>query len=237
MEIFTLKQSVFSRAKQETYKAQKTAKFMWGGEGALAVTGGTWLTKIASDSANTLEMIGRAVGGSLSGLLAAILAIFIWNLFTAPYKQRNEARNIIGRYSSFPFYLKYDGFSLKRLSLPPEPYKRSLSFNLIVSNKEDIPRSVSKFILETELENGSKKRYSPVESDNETEANISLYLQPNEAKTVWLNFVYDAPPINEGEKLYVFDDSGAYARMLINIDTMVNIVKKSESRSGDYQPL
>ncbi|OGO22297.1 MAG: hypothetical protein A2144_00445 [Chloroflexi bacterium RBG_16_50_9] len=89
---YPLKQSSWGRAKRDTISAQKTVRFMWGGEGVLAVAGGTWLAQIAPLGATTLEIVGRSVIGGLGGLLTAILIIFAWNLFRAPYKQRNEAR-------------------------------------------------------------------------------------------------------------------------------------------------
>lgn len=86
------KQSSWGRAKQDTVATQKTARFMWGGESVLAVTGGTWLAGIAPIGASILEIVGRSVIGGLGGLLTALLVILSWNLFCAPYRQRNEAR-------------------------------------------------------------------------------------------------------------------------------------------------
>lgn len=92
---YTLDQSVFGRAKQETLSAQKRSKLMWAVEVVLAIGGSACLIVIAPDGLSILEMIGRSVGGSLGGLLLAILAIFTWNLFRAPYRQRNEARALV----------------------------------------------------------------------------------------------------------------------------------------------
>lgn len=92
---YPLGQSSWSRAKQDTISAQKTARFMWGGEGVLAVGGGAWLAQIAPLGASTLEIVGRSVIGGLGGLLTAVFLIFVWNLFRAPYKQRNEARILL----------------------------------------------------------------------------------------------------------------------------------------------
>ena len=85
-------QSVWGRAKKDTISAQSTVKFMWIGGAVLAVAGGTWLPLIALESASNFELVARAVLGGLIGLLVALLVFFVWNLFSAPYKQRNESR-------------------------------------------------------------------------------------------------------------------------------------------------
>ena len=72
-----------------------------------------------------------------------------------------------------------------------------------------------------------------MEANGVTEAEITLYLQPHEAKFVYLNFVYDVRPISQS--LYVFDDRGAWCHVPINVDTMVKMSKKSTARSGEYQ--
>lgn len=95
MAEYPLNQSSWGRARQDTISAQKTTRFMWGGEGVLAVAGGAWLAQIAPLGAPTLEIVVRSVIGGLGGLLTAILIIFVWNLFRAPSKQRDEARNMV----------------------------------------------------------------------------------------------------------------------------------------------
>lgn len=91
----TITESAWQRARQDTISAQKKPSFMWGGEGVFAVAGGTWLAQIAPAGASIVEMILRSVIGGLGGLLAAVLVIFAWNLYRAPYKQRNESRNTL----------------------------------------------------------------------------------------------------------------------------------------------
>ena len=76
-----------------------------------------------------------------------------------------------------------------------------------------------------------------MEEDNETKAEITLYLQPNEPKNLSLNFVYECQIVERSEVLYVFDDRGAWCRVPVSVDTMKAMTKKSKSRSGDYQPL
>ena len=132
------------------------------------------------------------------------------------------------------FYFKVDSYDEKLLSLPPAPFKGSTSFNLTVSNQENVERSISRIMLEIELENGDKKELPPMEPDCETKADITLYLRRHEAKTVWLNFVYEVKPIDGNKKLYVFDDKGDWCRVPINVDTMLAMAKKSKSRSGEY---
>lgn len=131
------------------------------------------------------------------------------------------------------FYLGFSKIHWKLLALPPKPFKGSTSFKLTISNQGDKPRGVSKIMLEIQLENGYKKVLHPMQNDNETEADVTLYLQPHEPKTVPLNFVYDTKPIKE--MLYIFDDKGAWCRVPINVDTMAEMSKKSKSRSGEYQ--
>ncbi len=92
MEEYPLKQSSWGRARQDTVSSQRTARFMWGGEGVLAVAGGSWLVQIAPSSATTIEIVGRSVISGLGGLITAILIVFAWNVYRAPYKQRDEAR-------------------------------------------------------------------------------------------------------------------------------------------------
>ncbi len=58
----------------------------------MAVAGGTWLTLIAGTNASVLEKVGRSVGGGIAGLVITLIVIFIWYLFRASYKQRDEAR-------------------------------------------------------------------------------------------------------------------------------------------------
>jgi hypothetical protein len=95
MENKSLTQTAIRRAINDTISAQKSTKFMWGGEGVLAVAGGAWLAHIAPLGASTLEIVARSVIGGLGGLVTAILIIFGWNLLRAPYRQRNEARILL----------------------------------------------------------------------------------------------------------------------------------------------
>ena len=90
-----LSQTSIRRAISDTISSQKTARFMWGGEGVLAVAGVTWLVQIAPASASTLEIVTRSVLGGFGGLVTAILIIFAWTFARTPYKQRNEARKLV----------------------------------------------------------------------------------------------------------------------------------------------
>jgi len=85
-------QSAFGRAISDTVMSQRSAKFMWGGEGVLAVAGGAWLVQIAPIGVTTAEIIIRSIVGGLGGLVTAFVIVLAWNLLRAPYKQRNEAR-------------------------------------------------------------------------------------------------------------------------------------------------
>jgi hypothetical protein len=106
---YPTKQSSWGRAKQDTISAQKTARFIWVGQAVLAVAGGTWLAQIAPLGASTAEIAGRSVIGGLCGLFVAVILIFAWNLFRAPYRQRDEARK---KLSQTP--LKVDFYGYKR---------------------------------------------------------------------------------------------------------------------------
>ncbi len=92
---YNLPQSTLRRAINDTLSAQKTVCFMWVDEGVLAGAGVAWLSTIAPSGATVIEIIVRSVLGGLGGLIIAVLAIFCWNIFQAPYKQRNELRNIL----------------------------------------------------------------------------------------------------------------------------------------------
>lgn len=95
MQKYPLSQSAPKRALNDTVEAQRTARFMWSGEAVLAVAGGTWLVNIASVDASTGEIVIRSVFGGLGGLATAFFVILVWNFFRAPYKQRNQARELV----------------------------------------------------------------------------------------------------------------------------------------------
>lgn len=99
MDTNLLSEKAIRRAYSDTVSAQKTARFMWGGEAVLATGGGAWLVAIAPEGISDFEQIVRAIIGGLIGLVAALLLILIWNLFRAPYRQRNEARNMVRQLS------------------------------------------------------------------------------------------------------------------------------------------
>ena len=85
-------ESTWGHAWRKTKEAQRGLPFAWGGEAVLAVAGGTWLTAVASTNATTAELVGRAVGGGLSGLATVVLAILAFHFIRAPYRQRDKAR-------------------------------------------------------------------------------------------------------------------------------------------------
>ena len=92
---YPINQSAFARAIKDTASAQRSAKFMWGGEGVFAVAGGAWLAQIAPLGATTIEIVIRSVIGGLGGLAVAFVIIFLWYCFRTPYIQRNEAREAL----------------------------------------------------------------------------------------------------------------------------------------------
>lgn len=83
-------QSAIRRAFNDTISVQKSARFMWGGEGVLVVAGGAWLQAIAPTTASALEIVVRSVLGGLIGLVTAFLIVLAYNIISTPYKQRNE---------------------------------------------------------------------------------------------------------------------------------------------------
>lgn len=80
------KQSALRRAINDTISAQKSVRFMCGGEGVLAVAGGAWLTACVPIDASIIEIVIRSVIGGLIGLVVAIILIFIFNWLLAPYR-------------------------------------------------------------------------------------------------------------------------------------------------------
>lgn len=91
-----LHESSWQRAKRDTEKLRKDSPiWYWGVEvvGVMAFTGiGLWLTP---DQPTKLESILYPSIGAIAGLVIAALLVFIWNLFRAPYRQRNEARTLL----------------------------------------------------------------------------------------------------------------------------------------------
>lgn len=170
----------------------------------------------------------------LAAVLFGMFCVWIGSTASAPVRQRNEARNMMLRTR---FYLKFESIEWKLISRPTGPFKGSISFQLTISNQENVPRSASRFMLEIESENGDKKELPVMNLDGETEADITLYLHPHESKVVRLNFVYEVKPMQGSERLYVFDDLGAWCCVPINVDTMVTMAKKSTARSGNYRPI
>lgn len=95
-----LLQTATSRALNDTrsYSKQRS-KFMWGCETSFAAAGGTWSALVAPSSASNIEIVVRTViGGLVGGVVGFIILaimIFVWNLYRAPYKQRDEARRAL----------------------------------------------------------------------------------------------------------------------------------------------
>ena len=97
---YPINQSSWKRATKDTATAQRTAWFVWGGEGVLAVAGGMWLALVAPPNATNAELIIRTVIGGVGGLAVAVILIFAFNLLATPYKQRNEARHLLSEIPS-----------------------------------------------------------------------------------------------------------------------------------------
>lgn len=120
---------------------------MWGGEGVLAVAGGAWLAKIAPMGASTVEIVLRYVIGGLGGLLTATVIIFLYNLFRAPYKQRNEARRALEKLSQTPLVVECYSYEY---SLAGKDWLNKSQylwlFNVILTNKSDTQNVSTKAI-------------------------------------------------------------------------------------------
>lgn len=86
----TLHQSSWRRAKRDTWSAQTTNPLVWLGQGALSLTGLLILPRVLSDTAITQTVV--SVIGGAGGPIIVFLAVGLWNLFRAPYRQRDEAR-------------------------------------------------------------------------------------------------------------------------------------------------
>ncbi len=87
------RESAFRRAIKDTISAQKSVRFMWGGEGVLAVAGGAWLAACAPTGAPVAEFVWRSVAGGLIGLVVAFIVIFLICWITAPYNICRDAKN------------------------------------------------------------------------------------------------------------------------------------------------
>ena len=132
------------------------------------------------------------------------------------------------------FYFKHRRYGFQLLSLPPSPFKASMSLELTISNQGREPRGISEIVLEIQTKNGIKKEFPPLNLDDQTKNIINLYLKPHDPKTIPLYFIYDVEPMPNSERLIVSDDRGSWCRIPINIDTMSKMAEKSKSRSGDY---
>lgn len=93
-------QSALGRAFEDAFVAQRTIRFMWIGQGVFAAAGAASLTALAADSASVPDLVIRAVGGGMLGLLVSVTGIIAWNLVTAPFRQRNEARQRVAQLES-----------------------------------------------------------------------------------------------------------------------------------------
>ncbi len=95
-----LNQSSPRRAWEDTERFRNTPVFFWGleivGASVLGLGGGYIGFLLTPENAIPIQgfmypAIGSVVG-IIIGLLIVFLFIYAWNLYRAPYKQRNEAR-------------------------------------------------------------------------------------------------------------------------------------------------
>ncbi len=98
-----LNQTAHQRAWQDTELFRKSGLSFWAfgvvGVAVFGVAGalvGFWLTPPNSSAfwRNAWTTIGGGLG-VVTGFVTVFLAIYLWNLFRAPYRQRNEARDLL----------------------------------------------------------------------------------------------------------------------------------------------
>jgi hypothetical protein len=144
------------------------------------------------------------------------------------------------------FYIRIWGVDYQLLSKNPskDPYKGAISIDLTISNQQDKPNGIARFVLLVQYQNGRKGHLDPVSLNDNPEINIlsdgreliaPLYFQPHEPQTGQINFVHNERVEYKSEKLCIFDDRGTYHSVPIDVDTMVKMSKKSTARSEDYQ--
>lgn len=93
-------ESAFHRAWRDTDKFRRSAKSFWMFEvvgaamfGIIGAIGAFWLTPQSASpfQQNSYPAIGGGIG-IIVGFITVFALVFVWNLFRAPYRQRNEAR-------------------------------------------------------------------------------------------------------------------------------------------------
>jgi len=94
-----VKESVWRRAWKDTETFRKSAKFFWIWEvtgatvaGVIGGIIGAWLTP--ENSGTLQQSLYPAIGGAVGIIVGAVIVfalIFIWHLFRAPYRQRDDA--------------------------------------------------------------------------------------------------------------------------------------------------
>lgn len=99
----SISQSAYRRACQETESFRKSGWYFWAFEvvgaavfGVVGALVGYWLTP--PDFNQFWQFAWPTIGGGIGiviGIVVVFLVIFGWNLFRAPYKQRNNARQRI----------------------------------------------------------------------------------------------------------------------------------------------
>lgn len=141
-------------------------------------------------------------------------------------------------------------FSIRILSfhshlLAPDPFEGVFSIDLTISNQQDKPNSISRFLLLVKHKEGEQEELEPVSlskppeiklPDDTTALEAPLYFQPHEAKTGKISFIYDESFLEQKDKtLYIFDDRDTPHLISISEDTMAKMAKKSFSRKEQYR--
>src|SRR3989304_1241981 len=96
-------ESSWRRAWEDTERFRHTAGSFWGleivGASVLGLGGGyAGFLRTPMGTTPTQSFLYPAIGGVVGviiGLMIVFSLIFIWNIFRAPYRQRNEARNMV----------------------------------------------------------------------------------------------------------------------------------------------
>jgi hypothetical protein len=156
------RESVWSRAWKDTEQFRASAVWFWivevVGAAMFGVIGGTvgfWLTpQSATSLQKTLYPVVGAGIGIVTGFIVAFVLIFTWNLFRAPYRQRNDALSRVDdvqqRYDtvldSIRFALAFDTVVLTMdKGLQGRPSRVGIGIRFQNTSKELIQYNVVKF--------------------------------------------------------------------------------------------
>ncbi len=91
-------ESTCRRAWKDTERFRRSTLFFWGCEALGAVLFGVGGALLLPEQPSRLASVLYPGLGTVAGLATVFVVVFIWNLFRAPYRQRNEARELTKEY-------------------------------------------------------------------------------------------------------------------------------------------